>query len=436
MRATLAIFLDAYRELNSKKLFWIVLAISVAVVGALAIPSNNERGFEVFGQTADFPMLSTKAVSEVAFYKFLLQWFGINLWLAWGATILALISTAGMIPEMVSGGAIELVLSKPVSRLRLFLTKYVAGLLFVALQAAVFAVGAILLVGIRGGVWDLRPLLAIPLIVLFFSYLFCVCAFVGMLTRSTLLALLATMLLWLATWAGATVENFMLDQRLRQEREVARLQTQMETLQTTLTALDEQIAELRENSPNSPPTAPTDTPPDADAAPDAPAASASEQAGSSPPAQGYRRPSGRRGNRSLLEAGRQILGQLDTASGLESLERNRVNVARQIEQLQTQLPPAQERSQTTTKWHRRVFVVAAILPKTGETKQLFQRYVIDKSDIEGLLKVLMDVTGDQDAGAAETAIGNRSLWWVIGTSVLFEIVILGAASWIFVRRDF
>lgn len=436
MRATLAIFLDAYRELNSKKLFWIVLAISVAVVGALAIPSNNERGFEVFGQTADFPMLSTKAVSEVAFYKFLLQWFGINLWLAWGATILALISTAGMIPEMVSGGAIELVLSKPVSRLRLFLTKYVAGLLFVALQAAVFAVGAILLVGIRGGVWDLRPLLAIPLIVLFFSYLFCVCAFVGMLTRSTLLALLATMLLWLATWAGATVENFMLDQRLRQEREVARLQTQMETLQTTLTALDEQIAELRESSPNSPPTAPTDTPPDADAAPDAPAASASEQAGSSPPAQGNRRPSGRRGNRSLLEAGRQILGQLDTASGLESLERNRVNVARQIEQLQTQLPPAQERSQTTTKWHRRVFVVAAILPKTGETKQLFQRYVIDKSDIEGLLKVLMDVTGDQDAGAAETAIGNRSLWWVIGTSVLFEIVILGAASWIFVRRDF
>lgn len=432
MRATLAIFLDAYRELNSKKLFWIVLAISVAVVGALAIPSNNERGFEVFGQTADFPMLSTKAVSEVAFYKFLLQWFGINLWLAWGATILALISTAGMIPEMVSGGAIELVLSKPVSRLRLFLTKYVAGLLFVALQAAVFAIGAILLVGIRGGVWDLRPLLAIPLIVLFFSYLFCVCAFVGMLTRSTLLALLATMLLWLATWAAATVENFMLDQRLRQEREVARLQTQMETLQTTLVALDEQIAELRGNPvPEAPATPETSLPTPENAPPDA--GEAVEPAAPPP----GRRPPGRRGgNRSLLEAGRDILSQLDAAGGLESLERNRVNVARQVEQLQTQLPPAQERSQSTTKWHKRVYVVAAVLPKTGETKQLFQRYVIDKSDIEGLLKILMDMTGDPDAAAAETAIGNRSLWWVIGTSVLFEIVILGAASWIFVRRDF
>lgn len=437
MRQTLAIFLDAYRELNSRKLFWIVLAISIAVVGALAIPSHDERGIVVFGQSAEMPMLSTRAVSTVAFYKFLLQWFGINLWLAWGATILALISTAGMIPEMVSGGSIELVLSKPVSRLRLFLTKYFAGLMFVALQAAVFAVGAVLLIGLRAGVWDLRPFMAVPLIVLFFSYLFCVCALVGMLTRSTLLALLATILLWLATWAVATVENFMLDQRLRHEREVARLQSQSETMRTTLDALDRQIADLRgaARSDSAPePTDSTEPEPGDAAAPAAPA----EQAAGTPdqPPPPSRRPPSRRGNRSILDAGRQLLGQIDAGGGLESLERNRAAVARQVEQLESQLGPATERAAGSTKWHRRVYVVAAVLPKTGETKQLFQRYVIDKRDIEGLLRVLMDVTGDQDAGAAESAIGNRSLWWVIGTSLAFEVVILGIASGVFVRRDF
>ena len=35
MTQTGAIFLEAYRNLNSKKLFWIVLVISVLVVGTL-----------------------------------------------------------------------------------------------------------------------------------------------------------------------------------------------------------------------------------------------------------------------------------------------------------------------------------------------------------------------------------------------------------------
>ena len=47
---TIALFYDAYRELNSKKLFWITLLLSgvfVAVLGMLGI--NKE------GMTATFP---------------------------------------------------------------------------------------------------------------------------------------------------------------------------------------------------------------------------------------------------------------------------------------------------------------------------------------------------------------------------------------------
>lgn len=31
---------------------------------------------------------------------------------------------------------------------------------------------------------------------------------------------------------------------------------------------------------------------------------------------------------------------------------------------------------------------------------------------------------------------DRSIWWVIGTSLIFEAFILALGSWIFSRRDF
>ena len=114
--------------------------------------------------------------------------------MSWLASILALISTASIVPDMVTGGSIDILLSKPIGRTRLFLTRYFTGLLFVTVQVAVFTIASIVVVGIRGGSWEPWFLLAIPLVVIFFSYLFCICALVGLLTRSTIVALLVTML--------------------------------------------------------------------------------------------------------------------------------------------------------------------------------------------------------------------------------------------------
>ena len=53
------------------------------------------------------------------------------------------------------------------------------GLLFVVLQTTVFAVGSYLIFGIRGGQWRPSLFMMIPLIVLLYSYLFCVCVLIG-----------------------------------------------------------------------------------------------------------------------------------------------------------------------------------------------------------------------------------------------------------------
>ena len=61
-----------------------------------------------------------------------------------------MISTASLFPDFLAGGAVDLYLSKPISRLRLFLFKYSCGLLFVALQIGCFCLASFLVIGLRG----------------------------------------------------------------------------------------------------------------------------------------------------------------------------------------------------------------------------------------------------------------------------------------------
>lgn len=421
---TAAIFRDAYRELNSKRMFWIVLSISAAVVIALGLPSNNATGIGIFGMNLDFPILSTKAVSPTGFYKFLLFWVGVTFWLTWGVTPLALISTASMIPDMVTSGSIDLVLSKPIGRPRLFLTKYLSGLMFVALQAAVFGVGAVLLIGIRAGTWDLKPLMTIPLVTLFFSYIYCMCALVGLVTRSTLAALLATIILWLGISAMTTVEHVLLDQRLQRQANVTRITAQLETVNRTL----DMISTRLQSEPVG----------DAEADPADDPADASDSSTTDPlPGTDRRRgPPGARRLQNLLDTGQRLASTALNLHDPAVLRQRQAELLRQKGQLERELPERQESLANGIKWHRYFYASALILPKTGETKRLFQRYVVDKDDLEGFLKLLTEQSGDQNSRAMEDELDRRGLWWVLGTSLLFEGAVLGLACIIFSRRDF
>src|SRR5204862_1450850 len=134
---TWAIFVDAYRELNSKRMFWVTLVLSGLVVAAFATVGLTERGYSVLGWE-NVSWFNSKVVSRPMFYHWIFGEFGVKRWLAFVATTLALISTAGMVPDLITGGAIDLYVSKPIGRLRLFLTKFAAGLLFAALQVTFF----------------------------------------------------------------------------------------------------------------------------------------------------------------------------------------------------------------------------------------------------------------------------------------------------------
>ena len=443
MRQTLAIFLDAYRELNSKKLFWVSIYISIAIVLALAIPGQTDNGIQIFSAKLEsgpfeflFRLMSSKSISGGAFYKFLYSWVGISIWLGWGATALALLSTAGMIPDLVSGGAIEMTLSKPISRMRLFLTKYCAGLLFVALQAFVFSFGAILVIGIRGGAWDVRPLLIVPIMVAFFSFLHAISVLVGLVTRSTLVALIVVVLCWLAIGGLGFAENALYQERVGTENALARLESQKSTVETALKVLADR---MQQSPPEKAPNPDDSGAQSVGTPPSAPAAASDARSATGSPADSPPIVENRRRQRNpiatIMRQGRDIL-QATTDQDPESLRQRKQALEAQIKRIDAQVADTREGLQSKIWWHRALYSIYTMLPKTGEVKGLFERWAIDKSDWTGVLKTLEQFSG----GEADTATGektrNRPLWWILGTSFAFEGVLLGIACWIFCRRDF
>ncbi len=226
-----ALFLSAYRELNARKLFWVALALNALVVGAIAAIGIDEVGISVFGYRLGMPGVNTKLFPDGALHKLIIDFVGVGFWLSWLSTILALLSTASMFPDLATGG-VDTLLSRPVGRGRLLLTKFATGLLFTALQVTVFAFLAFLVLGIRGGAWEFGIFVVVPLMVIFFSYLFAVQAVVGLITRSPIASVIVALLFWIFIFLIHAGEQFTLHGRTYSRLEIAAIEQKIETLQT------------------------------------------------------------------------------------------------------------------------------------------------------------------------------------------------------------
>lgn len=384
---TKAIFLDAYRELNAKKLFWLTLGLNVLVVALFASLGINAKGVSFFHWTFDSEFMNTNFVPKELFYKIQFTAWGVPIWLSWATTILALISTAGIIPDMVSGGTIEPMLSKPIGRIRLFLTKYLTGLLFVGLQILVFATGCLLVLGIRAGIWEFGLFLAVPIVLAFFSYLFAFCVLVGLVTRSTIAALLLTILFWLMIFIANTGDSIMVAQR---EGAILRIEDRQGDVEAQERFAVKRVEQYREQ-------------------------------------------------------GKAIPGEGDeplpfSASDTLSAVNPTLSTARdRLQESQDSLP-------IWEAWAKRVFVLKTVLPKTQETISLLERHLISDDEFSELMR---QGASQQSADENEPAMADprvpervavimreRTIWWVLGTSFGFEFIVLGLSTIIFVRRDF
>ncbi len=406
---TTAMLVDAYRELNARKLFWITLMLSMLTAGAIACVGINDKGISILWWTISAEIFNTQYLSAATFYKTVFIQLGLKVWLTWIATVLALVSTASIIPEFVAGGSIELSLSKPVGRLRLFLTKYFTGLLFVTLQVALFSAVCFLVIGIRGKVWEPVIFLSVPLVVLFFSYLYCICALLGLITRSTIAALLLTILFWFFLFLIHTGEQSIRTLQLSADIRLARADQAVGTLPDQMERGKKKIADLEK--------APDDESDKAKA---------------------------------------KRLSELST-------EQSRIaGMELRLQKMQTSSVDLRSTSGTLGKWHLGLLGVKSVLPKTAETIGVLERGLTSLDDFAKMREAQGDrieqrreqrnqgrpeeersapgqgpAQIEMEAGEKLDAENrSRSLWWVLGTSIAFETIVLGIACGIFARRDF
>lgn len=324
MRVFWTLLIDSLRLLRARALFWITLAISaLAAVIYLSIGFTPTGLSMMFGMAEfDNPVLRAGTPAAELFYLGLFSKFIVGVWLSWVAIGLAIISCAPVFPDFMAEGSIGIPLSKPVSRLKLFLYKYIGSLMFVVLQVGLFCAIVFFAVRWRVGTWNPSVFWAVPLVTLVFSYLYSVVVLVAVKTRSVLPAILAGILIWFASWVGQQGEQVLY--------KVAYLDTPGEVIS--------------------------------------------------------------KGEESNLQ-----------------------------------------------EWHRRSVWLMACLPKTGETVNLMDRHVVvgGKTGFSnsGFIKILMGMESSPEE-SVDQAIARHSTLYIIGTSLIFEGVMLGLAAWIFCRRDF
>ena len=380
-----AIFYDAYRALRARKMFWIVLILSGVVVAMLAGVGVDENGVSFFGARVTSE-LTTKTMPAAIIYKLLYKFVGLDIWLAWVASILALISTASIFPAFMTGGSIDLVLCKPIGRVRLFLTQYAAGLLFVVLQVTVFSLASFLVIGIRGGSWEPGLFLAVPLVVCFFSYLFAISVFWGVLTRSTLAAILLTVLFWFIFWGLHKADGVILLYRVMNEYEA-------EVLKERIPHLQREIDELN----------------------------------------------------TTTQATQATQATQPTQPAPQQREQQLADLKKRLADRTSQRRAALDATKTLYKAQRIVYWIKTFLPKTAETVDLTGRVLIRTADLPGMSEAQDppdtrdNTVSPNDATVRRTLeehIRRRSPLWIIGTSLAFELVVLALAAWIFCRRDY
>ncbi len=108
----------------------------------------------------------------------------------------ALVVTSSVVPRMLEAGSIDLLLSKPVSRSGLFLSRFAGGCAFILLVTSVLVCGLWVIVGTRLGIWNSGLLWTIPVFVFVFAVYFSVSALAGVLWRNAIVSIVVSLVFW------------------------------------------------------------------------------------------------------------------------------------------------------------------------------------------------------------------------------------------------
>lgn len=108
---------------------------------------------------------------------------------------LLIVLSASFIPSMLEKGNIDVLLSKPISRVNIIIGKFLSVILFAFLIIAMLIIVMWLMISIKSGVWHFSYLQAIIWFTFIFAVLYSLVLLVGVLTQSTVLSIIINLLI-------------------------------------------------------------------------------------------------------------------------------------------------------------------------------------------------------------------------------------------------
>jgi ABC-2 type transport system permease protein len=172
--------LVAYFFLSTLFIIIFASAINLDIVdGALA-------GAKLFGKEVDMR-------DSVSIEKLVLGFeTGFSVFLYFICTFLAIFATAHLVPRMQEKGTVDLYLARPVGRVRLLLSRYVAGLILAGANV-IYLMGSIwAIVAWKTGVMNPRFILAGSIIFLIIAVLLAFAFLIGVVTSSTAVSIMTS----------------------------------------------------------------------------------------------------------------------------------------------------------------------------------------------------------------------------------------------------
>jgi ABC-type transport system involved in multi-copper enzyme maturation permease subunit len=187
----LALILGTGRELAAKATLYVLAGISTLMLlgVALSVSSTTRDGMTslvIFGNeiTAPaeqdaFPRIVGQMESSLANGLFV------------GVVLFGMFATAGVLPDALEKGTVDLYLSKPIARWELIVGKYLGAVLAIGANILYFIGILWLIIGVKVGVWDPGLLASIPAMTFVFACLFSVVVFFGVLSRNMAISIIA-----------------------------------------------------------------------------------------------------------------------------------------------------------------------------------------------------------------------------------------------------
>jgi len=102
----------------------------------------------------------------------------------------SLFATAGIFPNFLKKGSIDLIISKPISREMIFVERFLGALTIVGINIFYIVLLSWIVLSVKFDIWNYNFLLAGLIIFIFFSTLFSLLALVSVITRNTVISLL------------------------------------------------------------------------------------------------------------------------------------------------------------------------------------------------------------------------------------------------------